>query len=36
MRKILFTPVAFEQYNELLIENKQIHGRLKKLIIETT
>ncbi len=31
MRKILFTPVAFEQYNDWLIENKQIHSRLKKV-----
>ena len=35
MRKILFTPIAFEQYNDWQSENKQILNKLKKLIIET-
>ena len=35
MRKILFTPVAFEQYNNWQTDNKQIFNRLKKLIVET-
>ena len=35
MRKILFTPLAFEQYNDWLLENKQVFIRLKKLIVET-
>lgn len=34
MRKILFTPIAFEQYNEWQKDNKQIFERLKKLIVE--
>lgn len=35
MRKILFTPIAFEQYNDWQSENKQIFNKLKKLIKET-
>jgi len=35
MRKILFTPLAFEQYNEWQTENKQVFNKLKKLIKET-
>ncbi len=35
MRKILFTPIAFEQYNDWQIENKQVFNKLKKLISET-
>ncbi len=35
MRQILFTPVAFEQYNNWQTDNKQIFNRLKKLIVET-
>ena len=35
MRKILFTPIAFEQYNDWQIENKQVFIKLKKLIKET-
>lgn len=35
MRKILFTPIAFEQYNGWQIDNKQIFKRLNKLIVET-
>lgn len=35
MRKILFTPVAFEQYNNWQTDNKQVFSRLKKLIVET-
>ncbi len=35
MRKILFTPVAFEQYNNWQTDNKQIFNRLKKLIVES-
>jgi toxin YoeB len=35
MRKILFTPIAFEQYNDWQIENKQVFTKLKKLIKET-
>ena len=35
MRKILFTPVAFEQYNDRQEENKQAFNKLKKLIKET-
>lgn len=34
MRKFLFTPTAFEEYNEWQIENKQIFNKLKKLIKE--
>ena len=34
MKKILFTPIAFEQYNGWQKENKQVFERLKKLIIE--
>ena len=35
MRKTLFTPLAFEQYNDWPLENKQVFIRLKKLIVET-
>jgi toxin YoeB len=35
MRKILFTPIAFEQYNDWQTENKQVFNKLKKLIKET-
>ncbi len=35
MRDFLFTPIAFEQYNEWQSENKQIFNKLKKLIKET-
>jgi toxin YoeB len=35
MRDIRFTPLAFEQYNEWLAENKVLFTRLKKLIVET-
>lgn len=34
MRKLLFTPLAFEQYNEWQMENKQVFARLKKLLTE--
>ncbi len=30
MRKILFTPIAFEQYNDWQSENKQIFNKLKE------
>ena len=36
MRKILFTPEAFQEYNDLQLENKQAFNKLKKLIVETT
>ncbi len=35
MRKFLFTPIAFEQYNDWQTENKQVFAKLKKLIKET-
>lgn len=35
MRDFLFTPIAFEQYNEWQTENKQIFTKLKKLIKES-
>ncbi|WP_395053478.1 Txe/YoeB family addiction module toxin [Flavobacterium sp.] len=35
MRDLLFTPVAFEQYNDWQLENKQVFNKLKKLIKET-
>jgi toxin YoeB len=35
MRDIRFTPMAFEQYNEWLADNKAIFNRLQKLITET-
>lgn len=35
MRKILFTPIAFEQYNNWQTDNRQIFKRLQKLILET-
>ena len=34
MRKFLFTPIAFEEYNDLQTENKQVFAKLKKLIKE--
>jgi len=34
MKDILFTHIAFEQYNNWPIENKQIFNKLKKLIKE--
>jgi toxin YoeB len=34
MRDFLFTPIAFEQYNEWQIENKQVFNKLKKIIKE--
>jgi toxin YoeB len=36
MRKILFTPIAFEQYNDWQMDNKQVFAKLQKLIKETT
>jgi toxin YoeB len=36
MRKILFTPTAFEQYNDWQMDNKQVFAKLQKLIKETT
>lgn len=35
MKDIQFTPTAFEQYNQWLIDNKAIYNRINKLIIET-
>ena len=35
MLDIQFTPVAFEQYNEWLADNKDIYKRIQKLIQET-
>jgi toxin YoeB len=35
MRSILFTPLAFEQYNEWIVIDKKLYIRLQKLIIET-
>jgi toxin YoeB len=35
MRSILFTPIAFDQYNEWLTIDKKLHARLQKLILET-
>jgi toxin YoeB len=35
MRDLLFTPIAFEQYNEWQKENKKVFSKLKKLIKET-
>ena len=34
MKKILFSPIAFDQYNDWQGENKQIHDKLKLLIKE--
>jgi toxin YoeB len=34
MRDIRFTPMAFEQYNEWLTDNKGVYNRLQKLITE--
>ena len=35
MKKLLFTAVAFDQYNQWQQENKQVFNKLKKLLIET-
>ena len=35
MLDIQFTPVAFEQYNDWLTSNKDIHKKLQKLLLET-
>ena len=35
MRDYLFTPLAFEQYNDWQTDNKQVFVKLKKLIKET-
>jgi len=35
MRKILFTPTAFEQYNEWQTDDKQVFNKLKKLVLES-
>lgn len=35
MKKLLFTAVAFDQYNQWQHENKQVFNKLKKLLIET-
>jgi toxin YoeB len=35
MKKLLFTPVAFDHYNQWQQENKQVFNKLKKLLIET-
>ena len=35
MRDILFTPDAFDQYNDWLSSNKAIYNKLNKLIIES-
>jgi len=35
MRKILFTPIAFEQYNLWQTESKPVFSKIKKLIKET-
>lgn len=35
MKKLLFTPVAFDQYNQWQQENKHVFNKLKKLLIET-
>lgn len=35
MRNFLFSPEAFDQYNEWQAENKQVFNKLKKLIQET-
>jgi toxin YoeB len=35
MRNFLFSPEAFEQYNDWQIEDKQVFNKLKKLIKET-
>lgn len=34
MRDYLFSALAFEQYNEWQMENKQVFARLKKLLTE--
>ena len=35
MRNFLFSPRAFDQYNEWQTENKQVFDKLRKLIKET-
>ena len=35
MRNFLFSPEAFDQYNDWQAENKQVFNKLKKLIQET-
>jgi len=35
MKDILFTPDAFEQYNQWQVDNREIYKRLQKLIVET-
>jgi len=35
MRNFLFSPKAFDQYNEWQTENKQVFEKLKELIKET-
>ena len=35
MRDVLFTPIAFEQYNGWARDNMAIYNKLNKLIIET-
>ncbi len=35
MRDYLFTPFAFEQYNDWQTENRQIFAKLRKLVKET-
>ena len=35
MRNFLFSSIAFEQYNEWQLDNKQIFNKFKKLIKET-
>lgn len=36
MLDIQFTPLAFEQYNGWLADNKDIYKKLQKLILETS
>ena len=35
MRKVLFTPIAFEQYNEWQKQDKTVFAKIQKLIKET-
>jgi toxin YoeB len=35
MRDFLFTPIAFEQYNDWQLDDKQVFKKLRKLIKET-
>jgi toxin YoeB len=35
MRDIQFSPDAFEEYNNWIIENKSLFNKINKLIIET-